>query len=170
MKYIVEIDGTRLEVELDGNQARVNGGPPQLVQLVDVAGTPVRLVTIGDAAPRMHRVIARRDGPRGHYMMRIDGRRYSIDALDERARTIRDATGASHAVLGPRPLVAPMPGLVVRVQVEVGDRVEEGQGIVVMEAMKMENELRAPAAGTVRAVHARVGAAVEKGAVLVEFT
>ncbi|MBX7119599.1 MAG: acetyl-CoA carboxylase biotin carboxyl carrier protein subunit [Gemmatimonadaceae bacterium] len=62
-----------------------------------------------------------------------------------------------------------MPGLIVRVQVAAGDAVRAGQGIVVMEAMKMENELRAPADGTVRAIHAVPGTAVEKGAVLVEF-
>jgi pyruvate carboxylase subunit B len=64
-----------------------------------------------------------------------------------------------------------MPGLIVRVTVVPGDRVEGGQGVVVMEAMKMENELRAPGSGAavVRAVHAQPGQAVEKGALLVEF-
>jgi biotin carboxyl carrier protein len=62
-----------------------------------------------------------------------------------------------------------MPGLIVRVDVRPGDVVGAGQGVVAMEAMKMENELRAPAGGTVKAVHATVGSAVEKGAVLVEF-
>jgi pyruvate carboxylase subunit B len=60
-----------------------------------------------------------------------------------------------------------MPGLVVRVSVGVGDKVEAGQGVVVMEAMKMENELRATAAGTVRSVEVSPGTAVEKGALLV---
>ena len=62
-----------------------------------------------------------------------------------------------------------MPGLVVRVSVAVGDQVQAGQALVVMEAMKMENELRSAAAGTVRAVLAAPGTAVEKGAVLVEL-
>jgi pyruvate carboxylase subunit B len=62
-----------------------------------------------------------------------------------------------------------MPGLIVRVQVAVGDRVLAGQGVVVMEAMKMENELRAPAAGVVRLVNAVPGTAVEKGTRLIEF-
>jgi pyruvate carboxylase subunit B len=60
-----------------------------------------------------------------------------------------------------------MPGLVVRINVSVGDRVEAGQGIVVMEAMKMENELRATGPGTVRSIEVSVGTAVEKGTVLV---
>jgi pyruvate carboxylase subunit B len=62
-----------------------------------------------------------------------------------------------------------MPGLVVRVQVEAGQNVAAGAGVVVLEAMKMENELRATVAGTVRTVRVRAGEAVEKGQVLVEF-
>jgi pyruvate carboxylase subunit B len=62
-----------------------------------------------------------------------------------------------------------MPGLIVRVQVQPGDRVQPGQGLVVMEAMKMENELRAPATATVKAIAVAPGQAVEKGALLVEM-
>ena len=76
---------------------------------------------------------------------------------------------ASSAASGPAPLVAPMPGLVVRVSVAVGDQVSAGQGLVVVEAMKMENELRATVAGVVTAVRAIAGTAVEKGAILVEL-
>jgi pyruvate carboxylase subunit B len=84
-------------------------------------------------------------------------------------RTIRDLTAASAVASGPAPLVAPMPGLVVRVNVVVGDLVVAGQGLVVVEAMKMENELRAAAPGVVVALRAVAGTAVEKGAVLVEL-
>ena len=62
-----------------------------------------------------------------------------------------------------------MPGLIVRVTVNAGDVVRMGQGVVVMEAMKMENELRAPANGTVKQVLVAPGNAVEKGAVLLEI-
>jgi biotin carboxyl carrier protein len=72
-------------------------------------------------------------------------------------------------VTAPAPLLAPMPGMIVRVHVQVGDRVQPGQGLVVMEAMKMENELRAQAAATVKAVMAQPGSAVEKGALLIEL-
>ena len=60
-----------------------------------------------------------------------------------------------------------MPGLIVRVTVAPGDAVEAGQGVVVMEAMKMENELRAVSAGRVKSVEVSPGAAVEKGTLLV---
>lgn len=166
MKYIVDIAGTRVEVDRDGDQVRVDGGVSQSAQLTDVAGTPVRLVTIGTA---VHRVIARRDGAPGHYILNHDGHRYVVDALDARTRAIRDLSAAAGGATGPQPLRAPMPGLIVRVTVAVGDTVSAGQGVVAMEAMKMENELCAPAAGVVMAVHAKPGTAVEKGALLIEF-
>ncbi|HEY0673364.1 MAG TPA: acetyl-CoA carboxylase biotin carboxyl carrier protein subunit, partial [Longimicrobiales bacterium] len=64
---------------------------------------------------------------------------------------------------------APMPGLVLRVDVEAGQQVNAGQGVVIIEAMKMENELRADAAGVVARILVQPGTAVEKGTVLVEF-
>ena len=165
MKYVVQVGAERVDVELDARGITVNGETVQ-ARLADVPGTPVQLVTIGDAT---HRVVARRTGGKGRYTLRMDGWRFEVEALDERSRTIRDLSNASAKSAGPAPLVAPMPGLVVRVLVQPGDAVAAGQGLVVMEAMKMENELRAATAGTVRAVHARPGAAVEKGALLVEL-
>jgi len=67
---------------------------------------------------------------------------------------------------GPVRLLAPMPGKVVRILAKVGQAVQAGQGIVVIEAMKMENELRVPRAGIVREVPALEGASVEAGALL----
>ena len=166
MKYIVDIGSERMTVTIDGDDVRVDDGPVERARLVSVDGTPVRLVTIGNET---HLAVARRLDAKGSYALWIDGRRYDVEALDERTRAIRDLSLATAGPAGPRPLVAPMPGLVVRVAVAPGDRVEEGQGIVTMEAMKMENELRAPGPGTVKRVLARSGMAVEKGALLVEF-
>jgi biotin carboxyl carrier protein len=165
MKYIVDVNGERIAVELDGAQASIEGQVMD-VGLTAIDGTPVRLIRIGE---RVHRVIARRGPSRGAWVLDIDGVRVETDALDERMRTIRDLTAAASVSSGPAPLKAPMPGLVVRVQVAVGDAVTAGQGLVVVEAMKMENELRATASGIVTAVHATVGTAVEKGAMLVEL-
>ncbi|MFN8667296.1 MAG: biotin/lipoyl-containing protein [Gemmatimonadaceae bacterium] len=166
MKYIVDVNGERLEVDLEADGVRVEGERVE-AHLADVEGTPIQLVTIGS---EMHRVAVRRGDARGKYALWMDGYRFEVEALDERMRTIRDLTNASATAGGPRPLVAPMPGLIVRVQVAVGDTVEAGQGIVVMEAMKMENELRSVTGGVVKAILVQPGVAVEKGAVLVEFS
>ena len=64
---------------------------------------------------------------------------------------------------------APMPGLVLDVMVEAGQEVEAGDGLVVLEAMKMENELRAGAAGVVSSIHVAAGDAVGKNAILIEL-
>jgi biotin carboxyl carrier protein len=165
MKYVVELNGSRHEVELGPDGVRYDGALVH-VHLADIPGTPVRQVQIGR---EVHRVLARRGSTRGEYTLVLDGHRYQVEALDERTRTIRDLTRASAGDCGPAPLVAPMPGLIVRVAVAVGDAVSAGQGLVVMEAMKMENELRATTAGTVTAVRVQPGQAVDKGMVLVEL-
>jgi acetyl/propionyl-CoA carboxylase alpha subunit len=165
VKYIVQVNDARVDVTLDGEGVHVEGEDVRAT-LADVAGTPVRLVQVGE---QVHRVVARRRAGRGRYTLWIDGWRYELEALDERTRTIRDLSNATAGPKGPAPLVAPMPGLIVRVNVAPGDTVSAGQGLVVMEAMKMENELRAAGPGTVKAVLAAAGTAVEKGAVLVEL-
>jgi biotin carboxyl carrier protein len=86
--------------------------------------------------------------------------------LVELADAARDAGAPSRRASGAARLVAPMPGRVVRVLVAEGAVVEAGQGLVVVEAMKMENELRAPRAGRVEQVAVREGQAVETGALL----
>jgi len=166
VKYFVDIGKERLEVELDGETARVNGSSYP-VHLADVEGTPVHMVRMGE---RVHRVVAVRHAERGRYTLRLDGWRFEAEALDERTRAIRDLTGEQAVHAGPLPVRAPMPGLIVRVHVDVGDAVTAGQGVISMEAMKMENELRATTAGTVKAVLVQPGQAVEKGAVLVELS
>jgi biotin carboxyl carrier protein len=89
-----------------------------------------------------------------------------FDLADERRLRLRQMT-AAFGVEGKQTLFAPMPGKVVKVFVQVGDEVTEGQGLVVVEAMKMENELKAPRAGKVTQVFAKEGTPVENGAPLV---
>ena len=165
MKYLVMVGTAEIEVDLDGDVVTVDG-INSAAHLNEVEGTPVRMVTIGD---EVHRVVARRGATRGRYTLWLDGFRYEVEALDERTRAIRALSGAGKEASGPAPLVAPMPGMIVRISVAVGDSVQAGQGLIVMEAMKMENELRASTAGTVKAILAREGTAVEKGALLLEL-
>jgi pyruvate carboxylase subunit B len=166
MRYVIEVEGERHEVDVTADGVVV-GGELVSAALIDVPESPVRQVRIGD---RVHRVIARRGVSRGQYTLLMDGQRHVVDALDARTRAIRDLAASSAGPAGPAPLVAPMPGMIVRVSVVVGDVVQAGQGLIVMEAMKMENELRASSAGTVTAVRVVPGTAVQKGAVLIELS
>lgn len=165
MKYVVETDGERHDVDV-GPDGVIIDGEHITASLTATPGSPVHQLRIGDA---VHRIIARRGDARGDYTILINGERVAVEALDARTRAIRDLTAAAAGPTGPAPLVAPMPGMIVRVSVAVGDAVVAGQGLVVMEAMKMENELRAAGAGTVAAVRAVPGTAVQKGAVLIEL-
>ena len=165
MKYIVTVNGVRHTVERDGDQVALDGAE-RSATLEQVGDTPVRLVTIGT---EVHRVIVTQRTGKGAYRLWLDGYVYDVEALDERARAIRDLSAAAAGPAGPAPLVAPMPGLIVRISVAEGEAVRAGQGLVVMEAMKMENELRAPGNGTVRRITVATGMAVEKGAVLIEM-
>ena len=166
MRYVVLVNGAEHEVTLaadgvwhggDEARAHLEGARP---------GTPVRVLTLDG---KVHSVLARRRPGKGQYTLWLDGYRYEVEALDERTRAIRALAVDREKSTGPAPLLAPMPGLVVRVNVAIGDAVTPGQPLVSIEAMKMENELRSKSAGTVKAIHAVAGTAVERGAVLVEL-
>jgi biotin carboxyl carrier protein len=133
-------------------------------ELAEIEGSPVRMVKLGT---HVYRVVVQKRPGKGRYTLWVDGFRFETEALDERTREIRDISAASAAPSGPAPIVAPMPGLILRINVRPGDRIEAGQGVVVMEAMKMENELRATSNGVVRSVEVSPGMAVEKGTLLV---
>lgn len=165
MKYIVTVNGDDHEVNLDGGTARTADVSFD-TRVAEIEGTPVRVVTLGD---EVHRVVVRRGQGKGRYTFWLEGHRFEVEALDERTHAIRALSSAAAGPAGPAPLIAPMPGLIVRVNVQAGDEVQAGQGLVVMEAMKMENELRAQAAGVVKRVACEAGTAVEKGSVLIEL-
>lgn len=164
MRYVVQLNNERKTVTVDSDGVRFEADPPVHAELSDIESSPVRMVKIGT---QVYRVVVERHSARGRYMLWVDGYRFDTETLDERTRAIRDLSAARAGPTGPAPILAPMPGLIVRVSVKVGDKVEAGQGVVVMEAMKMENELRATSAGTVRTVEVFPGTAVEKGALLV---
>jgi biotin carboxyl carrier protein len=164
VKYIVSVAGREIEVEVDGDQVTVEGAT-RMASLRAVPGTTTRQLLI-EGHPT---TLTMRSAGRGQWSLEIGGDRWEVEVMDERTRHIRSLTAGAERKRGPVILRAPMPGLVVRVLVEPGQEVPVGAGLVVLEAMKMENELKAPAAGIVRAVRAQAGQAVERGQVLVEF-
>jgi biotin carboxyl carrier protein len=101
----------------------------------------------------------------GGHEVDVAGRRLMVDATDPHRAAPR-RRGAREGRLN---LAAAMPGKVIRVLVSAGDTVEAGQGLVVVEAMKMQNEVKAPRAGRVAAVRAAAGATVKAGDVLVSI-
>lgn len=164
MKYHVTIGKRSVEVDLGSHGARV-GDRPVDAEIREMPGTPVRHLLVDG---RSLTVIAVR-GEDGVWEVNVRGARRRLEVVDERTRAIRAMTGQGAGPRGPAPVRAPMPGLVTRIEVSAGDRVRAGQGVVVIEAMKMENELRADADAVVDRVLVEPGQAVEKGAVLVQM-
>lgn len=94
----------------------------------------------------------------------VRGRLFHLQAEDERTKLL--AGGASSAATGPQTVAAEMPGKVLKLDVAVGESVNEGQGVVIIEAMKMENEIPSPIDGVVTEIAVAEGDTVEPGATL----
>jgi biotin carboxyl carrier protein len=165
MRYYVTIGARTYEVDITADGVTVDGDAVA-VELLQVGHTPLRRLSVNGES---HRLVAERGGEKGQWDLHLDGLHVTAEVVDERTRAIRALTAPVAGAQGPRPVKAPMPGMIVRVEVQVGDRVSAGQGVVIIEAMKMENELKATAAGTVSKVAVTAGTAVEKGTVLIEF-
>jgi biotin carboxyl carrier protein len=148
--------GTRFRVTVDGQ--------PRVVDVVRLGEFGLSLIVDGDEGISREAQIVPA-GPSGESLVWLDGRVATASVDGRRARRGRgDAAGRT---LGAQPVVAPMPGRVVRILVSPGDEIAARQALVVVEAMKMENELRSPKAGRVREVAVAVGASVEAGRVLI---
>ncbi len=164
MKYFVTLRDREFEVDVTADGVRVDGSPVH-ADLATLAGTAVHHLLLDGVS---HRVVSTRQAS-GHWDLHLAGGLLRAEAVDERTRAIREITNYSAGPAGPTPITAPMPGLVVKVEVAPGDAVEAGQGVVIVEAMKMENELKAKAAAIVAAVHVSPGDTVEKDQVLIDF-
>ncbi len=164
MIYHVTLGDRTIEVELGSEGVAVDGRRVE-VDFARNDGAPTRSLLIDGAS---HSIAARRVG-KETWDLHVRGRRFRADVVDERTRAIRALTGAGGAALGPRPIRAPMPGMVIRVEVAEGEKVEAGQGVVIVEAMKMENELKSESAGVVARVHVSEGQAVEKDQLLIDL-
>ena len=163
MKYFVRLAGRTVEVEVLGGAVRVDGETLD-AHLAAVPGTPLHHLLLGGDS---WTVSAQALEGMGQWALGAVGERIEVEAVDERTQAIRNLTGRKGGPSGGGVVKAPMPGLVVRVQVTEGQKVGPGTGLVVVEAMKMENELKATHPGVVKKVHVAPGAIVEKGAPLV---
>jgi len=103
----------------------------------------------------------------GRMSVRVRGRVVHLDILDERRKKMKEAAAAHLGGAGVSQVESPMPGKVLNVMVDEGDEVTQGQGVVVIEAMKMENELKAPKDGVVASISCKNGDTVDAGTVLI---
>lgn len=162
MKYFVTVGDRVVEVDLTGPRPVVDGTPVE-ARMVRLPGTHVRSLEVDG---RSHTLSAKAGDRRGRWTVALGRERFSVDAVDERTRAIREMTGGDDAE-AEKVVTAPMPGLVLKIEVELGQAVKAGQGVVIVEAMKMENELKAPADGVVAKILVAERQTVEKGATLI---
>lgn len=161
MKYITTVDGQEYLVEvMDDGRISVNGTIYQ-VSFESVSDEPLYSILIDGFS---YEAFVQPDEELWQVLLR--GSQYAVKVEDEREKRLRAAAGSSQAVSDEYILKAPMPGLVVSVPVGEGDLVGKGDVLVILESMKMQNELRAPIQGQVLRVRAQIGNSVERGQVL----
>jgi len=161
MLYDILIDGKphQLELARDGQRwlCRVDG---EEIEANAVVGRPdVLSILIGGAAYEVKRERTATD-----VHLWVKNSRFAVEVRDPRSLRSRRAKGGSTE--GPQKIAAPMPGKIVRILAPAGAAVEAGQGIIVVEAMKMQNEMKSPKSGTVKQVLVAEGATVNAGDVL----
>ena len=160
MTYDVAIDGKTYRLDLSQSEGRwscrIDG---RKIEVDAVLARPnVLSLRIGNKA---YEVKCERVGADTHIW--VGSRRFAADVRDPRSLRGRARTADDH---GPKKLAAPMPGKVVRVLLSQGDQVEAGAGVLVVEAMKMQNEVKSPKKGTIQKILVSEGAAVNAGDVL----
>ncbi len=164
-RYVVSMRGEDHEVVVEEGGGVVIDGRRREASLVKTSPPAGHSLLIDGASVPL---LARR-GARGGWEIDVGGRTVSAQVLDERQARVRALSAISGGKAAIAPLKAPMPGLVVKVAVAEGAVVDEGGTVAIVEAMKMENELRAAASARVARVRVAKGDAVAKGQVLVEF-
>ena len=169
MNYEVEIDGRvrLLSVTRDGSAFHVTmDGRRVEVDAARIDAHVWSLIVSGDEGFRRTYEITFTPDPASSQVAVATGSVSVAVGVNGRGRS-RRRSESPHAAAGPQRVVAPMPGKIVRVLVQIGDAVRARQPLVVVEAMKMENELRAGRDGTVAEVRAAAGQSVDAGTVLV---
>ncbi len=162
MQYDIEVGGRTRQVRVLRTTGRFLVSMDGREWAVDASRIDAHSLSllVGQAS---HEVTLSADVATGQTATTIDGRPVVVALNTRRRWGTKDAATSG---VGPQRIVAPMPGKIVRVLARTGDAVQARQPLVVIEAMKMENELRATRAGIVGDVHAREGQLVDAGALL----
>jgi biotin carboxyl carrier protein len=162
MKYTAIINDKAHTIEIGANNTISIDGESHGIDFCSIDGTTLYSLLMDNVS---WEVLVERTGDR--YRILIDGELHIVDVQDERTRKLAKAEARMAGTSGEVTIKAPMPGLVHDVHVNVGDAVVARQGVVILEAMKMQNELRVPRAGIVKEIRVKPGDKVEQGQVLV---
>lgn len=162
MKYITTVGSHTFEIQISGEDEIVIDGQVRSVDFRPVLGQQIYSLLINGVS---HEALVQRT--EGGWEVLLQGRLYPVTVEDERERRLRQASSGQMVARGELKIKSPMPGMIVAVPVEAGQQVEKGDTLVVLESMKMQNELKAPRAGTVSSLRVKTGDSVDQNQVLV---
>ncbi len=165
MKYIVTIGERKFEIELDGSDSNAI-----------INGEKINFSYLNSNGNKSHSILVENrhyelefEKAESGYIIWSNGGRLNGDVVDEKTARFKSLMGNTENKSKVSSLKAPMPGLILKIEVEVGQKVKKGDGLVIMEAMKMENELKAPASGIIKEIKIGTRQAVDKNQTLIVF-
>ncbi len=162
MKYIATVNGKTYTIEINREDRILCEGVERAVDFRLIDQQHVYSLLLDNAS--YEALIQEREG---EYWVFLQGYLFTVQVEDERERRLREASGGRPGPAGEVTVKAPMPGLIVAVPVQEGQPVRKGEKLVLLESMKMQNEIRAPRDGVVKAVRVRPGQSVEQNQILV---
>jgi pyruvate carboxylase subunit B len=163
MKYVATVDEQSFSIGLDAQGTVTLDGEPVSVDLQSLDGGFHYSILLGATS---HEVYVERC--QDMCLVIIEGVRYRVKVQDEGARRLGERQPLPEPV-GKAEVVSPMPGVVVAVLVQMGQEVRSGEGLLILEAMKMENEIRATRSGAVEAVYVAPGQRVSQDDLLLRI-
>ncbi len=166
MKYSATVDGESLELELkqdESGQVAVVGDTAYAIDVLERTPDHVILRMNG----RVYDILLKRNRKEGEVL--VNGKACYVQVEDLRLQQLRQLSGARSDDAGPLQISAPMPGLVLKILVQEGQQVQRRDGLVIIEAMKMENEIRAERSGVVKRIEVQEGQAVDKNQLLLQL-
>jgi biotin carboxyl carrier protein len=169
MDYLVKIEGKEFIVTIDSAthppQIKVNGKPIKTRFSTRSDNSHIQLLM--DNRSYDVEVVKQQSSQNGDFSVFIYGREFSLYAEDERLAKIREVAGMGAGGDTQKEVRAPMPGLVTRILKNPGDQVRRGESLILVEAMKMENELKSLVDGTIKEIKVKEGQSIDKNTLLV---
>ncbi len=156
MKYIAQVDGTTYEIEISHEGEIIVDGVPVEADLLQIDPLGLHSLLINHQSYELV-VKEQQNG----YRVTLGSNTFTVDVADERQLRMESSRADVSAGDGDLPITAPIPGLVVKILVEEGQVVALNAPLIILEAMKMENEIRAPREGVIKNISVEVGQSVE---------
>lgn len=172
-KYRVRVGSDDFEILMnDAEDPTVNGKPVKLdaVQVTEGIFSIIFEGAVYEVSLKQGETTSGQNGDSTGMTLLVNGRQHEVIVEDERSRLLKSVLGESRSSTSDVTVRAPMPGLITKIEVSEGETIKEGQGLVILEAMKMENEIKSSFRARVGLIHIRLKQSVDKGDALVTLS